>query len=526
MKNRSKCFARLLVFFLIATFIFSFNISAGEVSDEREAVATKLMQVASDESRVKVYIRGDGSLGEASYIIGNTKVPSIQSYPIGEDDVAMRTLIMVDNSLSIPANSRPKISELLGGIIDHHAQNESFRLATFGEDISYMSDAYSQDYTALKNMIKSIQYVDQETFFTDVLYDLIEGYNAEEYMGYTRLIVISDGMDNKPIGITKEELIDKLKEKPYPIYAIGSSTGKNNSELENMFAVSRMVGAEYFILESTDTPTMVNALSLDAGMTVYEALIPEEAKIGGRQSSQMTFSDNSKISFDVSMPFHAADEPGKEENLEISENEPIQSDEEDEDEEEEEVDESDDQYYEETFIEKILDLPKPILFGGIAGIILFIVLIVLIIIKIAGRKKRNVVLPERMVDDGFDRDRETVMIDDMTSAMMPQSMQVGKLKFRITLTDKQDVANVFQGELKNSMGIGSASGNEIIIKAPTISRRHCMLLNKNGRIFIQDLNSTNGTYINGERIHIDTEIYSGAAIRMGNVEFIVKIDQA
>ena len=48
--------------------------------------------------------------------------------------------------------------------------------------------------------------------------------------------------------------------------------------------------------------------------------------------------------------------------------------------------------------------------------------------------------------------------------------------------------------------IGRSSDNDICISDIGVSRRHAKLLRKRGKIFIVDLNSFHGVYVDGERI--------------------------
>jgi pSer/pThr/pTyr-binding forkhead associated (FHA) protein len=47
--------------------------------------------------------------------------------------------------------------------------------------------------------------------------------------------------------------------------------------------------------------------------------------------------------------------------------------------------------------------------------------------------------------------------------------------------------------------IGRGRGADVMLAEPTISRAHCALGYEAGRFFVQDLGSTNGTWINGSR---------------------------
>ena len=55
----------------------------------------------------------------------------------------------------------------------------------------------------------------------------------------------------------------------------------------------------------------------------------------------------------------------------------------------------------------------------------------------------------------------------------------------------------------NQLTIGKSSSNDIVVSTDaTVSRTHAVLYKDNkGNIYISDSNSTNGTYVNGERVY-------------------------
>ncbi len=68
--------------------------------------------------------------------------------------------------------------------------------------------------------------------------------------------------------------------------------------------------------------------------------------------------------------------------------------------------------------------------------------------------------------------------------------------------------------------IGRAGSNGICIGDQYISRRHAAIQYVKGKGFILiDFNSTNGSYVNGERIYQPREIQDGDSIRLGNLTF-------
>lgn len=56
-----------------------------------------------------------------------------------------------------------------------------------------------------------------------------------------------------------------------------------------------------------------------------------------------------------------------------------------------------------------------------------------------------------------------------------------------------------------------------------ISKQHCALLVRDGRVFVQDLSSTNGTLLNGSPVQGETAVKDGDQLKVGPLEFKVQI---
>lgn len=68
--------------------------------------------------------------------------------------------------------------------------------------------------------------------------------------------------------------------------------------------------------------------------------------------------------------------------------------------------------------------------------------------------------------------------------------------------------------------IGRAEGADFIVEAPLVSRLHCRLEAVGAAVNVTDLQSTNGTYINGTRVE-QGMLREGDRLRVGRVEFSV-----
>ena len=68
--------------------------------------------------------------------------------------------------------------------------------------------------------------------------------------------------------------------------------------------------------------------------------------------------------------------------------------------------------------------------------------------------------------------------------------------------------------------IGRATGADFIVDAPLVSRVHCRLTaSADGNLEVQDLDSTNGTFINGERVEAG-RLTSGDRLGVGRIELV------
>lgn len=88
------------------------------------------------------------------------------------------------------------------------------------------------------------------------------------------------------------------------------------------------------------------------------------------------------------------------------------------------------------------------------------------------------------------------------------------------LTDVRVPAKSFQIPLKENIIIGRKKEvSQLVIDYDmSISSKHCEIRMYNNRFYIRDLQSLNGTFVNGKRIMLETEIVSGCFITLGRLE--------
>jgi pSer/pThr/pTyr-binding forkhead associated (FHA) protein len=71
--------------------------------------------------------------------------------------------------------------------------------------------------------------------------------------------------------------------------------------------------------------------------------------------------------------------------------------------------------------------------------------------------------------------------------------------------------------------IGRVEDNTFQIAEPSVSSHHCEILLRGKDVVVKDLNSTNGTYINGEKV-TENVIKPGQILRLGQIEMRLETD--
>ncbi len=64
--------------------------------------------------------------------------------------------------------------------------------------------------------------------------------------------------------------------------------------------------------------------------------------------------------------------------------------------------------------------------------------------------------------------------------------------------------------------IGRNAGNDLVIVDPEVSRRHAHVLRREGQFTVEDLGSTNGTFVNGVRVSTETALRDGDTIDLAD----------
>lgn len=473
-----------------------------------------VLSAGKKEDKLVLYVKDPGADFEVACQIGTNDCESVSVSAISDESIPIETVFLVDNSLSVTEKYRPIITDILTQLAANRMSGEVFSVMTFSDKIECLIEK-SSDYAQVKQAIDSITWQNQETYLTDILYDMLASMEKEEYM-LRRIIIISDGVDNKEIGYTKEELYGLLENHICPIYTLGCTYKSNNEDLKNMFALSRATGGKSWLLD--DVNNVMDIINGIGEMNDAKKIVihPRKADCDGTTKgislSLVGQEQTVQYTLEMTMPFIK-------ENVMGTEIETIEETKDAAETKREDI---------QPIIRTRNSNLKATIIGGIAALVLSVTIIVFIIIQ--KRSNKNIFKPAsktNISDDGGEPKRKTHIVNREHSYIKTSSRKThyawGK---KLQLTDQNDPKHYFEAYLNEShIIVGYNDECQICINYDeSVSGNHCNIFEKNGKILVRNLSRTNPTILNGEQIEGDAELKRGDVLTLGNLNMKVGID--
>ena len=106
----------------------------------------------------------------------------------------------------------------------------------------------------------------------------------------------------------------------------------------------------------------------------------------------------------------------------------------------------------------------------------------------------------------------------------PPQTGAGSGQARLIVVDPAK-SQLLPGQTLTLMGvnsIGRAAGNALQVDDEFVSARHAVLSQRDGRWWIEDLASTNGTFVNGRPVDRGAPVAIGDQVEIGRVRFRIE----
>lgn len=518
----------------------------------KEALKVSLDQYDTDKAELQLYVNRNQddfqpSKEKSSLLVGKQKldVKSIRTLKKTKQPVSY--LLLTDVSGSMDQERVEQAKESMKQFVDQMGKGDTICVTTMGNNLE--SSGFLKTKQKLHAFIDKIQVTNEDTNLYHSIRELLDLLKTEKAVNQKRCIVIfSDGADDQTVGITREEAETTVKESHIPIFTVGLlKQNPSEAEIESAKVLGSFArysaGGEHFVpvldhYAVTDIMGKVqkriqNSLVVSADISdiiVGDETVYLEIKLSdGTQKAEdgMTVPAG-KIAKAVK---EAKEQKAKEQKAKEKDKEPEQQ---------------------KAPVSKTETKKKNNIGIWIAAVLAGLALIGLAVLLLRRRYtqemstgqdveledidisgiQENTVTPDRAGHTiGPDSERS---VDLTQPGMEEQAVTFGggeessgrPSRSKIILfqvgpgRDKR-----YELSVKREVKIGREHSCQLCVKDDTaLSGVHCLISNKNGNIYIKDLESTNGTYVNGVPVVGEFQLHKDDIILIGSYEYRVYWD--
>ncbi|MCR5508499.1 MAG: FHA domain-containing protein [Lachnospiraceae bacterium] len=441
-------------------------------------------------------------------------------------EVGYKNLILIDNSKSVGEANFMLCKETAKYICDNANEKDMYRIAVFGEDVEYLSD-YTSDNVMASGLIDNIILEDRDTYITDNLVGILKEWREKD-VACRNIILFTDGDEAESLLHADEELYYLLSDSEYPVYVVQCVDNINVQPKRNLSAIATISGGELQLTEfegsdAASEKTMGGKIlaAMDSKRTdteeeesgqevpeetadTHEAEDAEEGSAAGTDESLMIYSDSDAEGYYRETVAIDSASSGNDALKPIIRN-------------------SADQHH----------TPGPGILLPVMGLFLalgFALLIRMMTVSLRGVKARR----RGMDDDEFEREARVAFCaedyDCMTMRLSEENTATRLLDptgsgMDIVLEDCNDPTRLFRASTDASLIVGRSAGlcDVAIPDDDSVSGRHCELAVRDGCLFVRDLNSSNGTRVNGQKVFQELMLKCGDILTLGQSSLMVRI---
>lgn len=412
-------------------------------------------------------------------------------------------IFVVDISKSLRDKDFNNLKEIIIKLINQMNENDSAAIITFGEEVSILQN-YTSDKILLETSVNDISLNDNLTRFYDGIKKGLEigRYNDLSLPDRRTIIVVSDGMDDFPGGLTKDEVIEDIKTDNIPIYAIGAySPPLNNNKqlaLDTFGEIARISNGQYYQLGTYDLDDIYNKIHNSIKSTHIIKLNYEELSLReNKYDLNLNVKIDSKVFTDKTQV--------KLENYKKNEEETVI------------------EVVQPSELEGIHTNSNTSILYICLGIGLTLLLILVVIIyKIKKNRAIEAICPDQDNDDEvFGEDEKQFYIDNNEYHI---SGAKGK-EIKLTIIDPKNEEKSHILNIGNKALIGRSNKSDLLFDDPKVSNKHCEIIFEKDNLYIDDLNSTNGTFVNGVPIVSRFKLSNNDIILIGQIELRINYEE-
>ncbi len=110
-----------------------------------------------------------------------------------------------------------------------------------------------------------------------------------------------------------------------------------------------------------------------------------------------------------------------------------------------------------------------------------------------------------------------------SSSARAKEYRLSSQEFHLVLVNTEGAGASYP--LGSTLKIGKESDNDVVVDHPTMSRNHLVITRQGDRFLVEDLKSTNGTFIDGAQVQV-AYLRPGALLELGDVQLRIQAKHA
>ncbi len=502
---------------IISTFI-SMDATANQLVTNSEV---KIVQTFSQDSNLYAYVnfpeeKEINTLIAKVVIDGNNSYKQVEPIEkVADASEPISYMFLIDISTSMP-DYEDSIKMFISNFMTSAGDDSSFAIATFGKSLDIICD-FTDKQEEITSKLSKVEYNVRQTSLYTSLINTIDYYEDKERTQgeIFNIVVITDGIEYDKNGVTIDEVYAKLKASSVMVHTFGLPTKSSDQDdieeseeaLKVLGSFSRNSYGVHTVLgyaNSTEAELAESITGYIHNLYITKYKISEDEISGGGHNVKIVFASTGEngdvFSAEGTLYIPYPEVTMLEDELPIPQitSSPDQT-------EEPEVSATPSEFPSdvgEISAKEETDTDVGVVASEANGSSIYLTIIiatsilviflVMIIIAMKLRKKKRRVSP---INGIF--------------------MKVEILSDSCTLKN-----NEFY--LTEELIIGRETGCNIRLKNKDVSKRNSKLYVRDNVVYIEDLNSTNGTAINSMKIFSPNKLRSGDVISIGSVAFILK----
>lgn len=504
--------------------------------------AITISEYHSDPGLVSVYV-DDVKGGELTAKIGGEDAEAKNVRKVTESE-RIETVFLVDASGSM-GNYETIIKDFIRGCVKNKEENEYFYFAKFGSTFTptYLIEDENDRYE-LDEQIDRFSFTDKASYIYDNLKAAVEKLENDRNICYKRIVIFTDGVENSKEGITSKEVEMVLANRSVQLYTVTFVNSKNVEQIKNVATLARMTGGEDIQLDGkADGTVSADTIRKKLGSVYQLELEPNEKMCDGGIRPVIIAEGAENVVLDMRMP--TSSEPIQEETETVTTKKSDTDSDDDADtgsDSDSEEDKSEEEETEETTAVTtaasggIFSDSKLLIVYILIGVAVLGIALAVIVMIISRRKAMQYYNDDQDEPEDFGSS-ETVEIGGATEILSSnyaapsdatEILYVDNNSTTVILSDVQNRGRIFESVLRRGdemiVGRDASKCNKVIDYDKSVSGRHCRIyLDSGDRVMVEDMRSSNHTFLNDKEIFEPQQIQSGDELRLGRVKLEVSI---